>query len=259
MISIAEAEHLSIAYDGRKTLRSVSFSLRAGETLAIVGESGSGKSTLLRAVMGLLPANAVRIGGRILFAGQDLAALPAAERRALLGTGVTMVFQNAGASFCPIRTVGAQLYEAVRAHKKERRADFLVRATALMEEIGLDASALCAYPFELSGGMAQRVGILAAMLLSPRLLLADEPTAALDRATQEQVLDVLSRLKVSHSLSIMLVTHNMEVARRMADHILVMRAGEVIETGTREAIFRAPKCGYTKALIAAIPAAAGNE
>lgn len=251
---IAEAKDLSIYYEEKAVVRSAAFSLRAGETLAIVGESGSGKSSILRALMGLLPAGTARMTGELFFAGRDMMKCSEEERRAVLGRGMTMIFQNAGASFCPIRTVETQLYEAVCAHEKIARSAFRARAAALMEEIGLVPSVLGAYPFELSGGMAQRVGILAAMLLRPRLLLADEPTSSLDGETEEQVMDMLLRLKEAYSLSIMLVTHNMDVARRMADRILVMRAGRIVEEGTREQIFSAAQQAYTKKLIAAIPA-----
>ena len=252
MSNIVEAENLSVSYAGKAALRSVSFAVGEGETLAVVGESGSGKSTLLRAIMGLLPRSAFR-EGMLRMEGCDLAALSPREHRAVCGRGVTMVFQDSGASFCPVRTVGAQIVEAVQSHEADAKKSIMERASSLMGEIGLDPSVLSAYPFELSGGMAQRVGILAAMVLAPRLLLADEPTASLDCHAQEQVLDLLLRLKASHPFSMILVTHDMGVARHMADRILVMRAGKIVEIGTREEIFAAPKCAYTKALLAAMP------
>ena len=164
-----------------------------------------------------------------------------------------MVFQNAGASFCPVRTISSQLYESVCAHRAWSYAEFRERAEALMVQMQLPHAVLDAYPFRLSGGMAQRVGIAAAMLLQPKLILADEPTSALDALTQVRVAKELMALRRRTGVAMLLVTHHMGLAYHMADRILVLRRGEMVEQGAREEIFRHPKEAYTKELIAAVP------
>lgn len=164
-----------------------------------------------------------------------------------------MVFQNAGASFCPVRTIGSQLYESVCAHRAWSYAEFREQAEALMVQMQLPRAVLDEYPFRLSGGMAQRAGIAAAMLLQPKLILADEPTSALDALTQVRVAKELMALRRRTGVAMLLVTHHMGLAYHMADRILVLRRGETVEQGTREEIFRHPKEAYTKELIAAVP------
>jgi len=250
---LLKVENVSVSYGRKEIVRSVSFELARGEILAIVGESGSGKSTILKAVQGLLGAGGMVSGGRICFEGRDITHLSGDERRKLAGEGMAMIFQNAGASFCPIRPIGDQIYEAVREHREESRGEFREKAKKIMESIHLDVSALEEYPFRLSGGMGQRAGILAAMLLEPKLLLADEPTSALDTVTQAGVVKELMGLREREGLSIVMVTHHMGVARHIADHILVMRKGAPVEYGAAEQIFLSPKEEYTRELIRAVP------
>ena len=243
--------NLAISYGEKQAVRGVNFCLHRGEILVLAGESGSGKSTILRAVMGILDAGVC--AGEILWEGMDVLRLAKDARRKLAGEEIAMVFQNAGASFCPVRTIGSQLYESVCAHRAWSYAEFRERAEALMVQMQLPRMVLDAYPFRLSGGMAQRAGIAAAMLLQPKLILADEPTSALDALTQVRVAKELMALRRRTGVAMLLVTHHMGLAYHMADRILVLRRGEMVEQGAREEIFRHPKEAYTKELIAAVP------
>jgi len=239
---ILRVEDLSVG----KILHGVNFTVKRGEILVIAGESGSGKSTILKAIGGLLDKK-FSVGGKIIFDGRDITNLNVGQRRKLAGDEIGFIFQNAGASFCPIRTIGDQIFESVRVHRDWDKKFFRERAFALITKINLAPEVLDEYPFRLSGGMAQRAGILAAMILEPKLLLADEPTSALDAVTQVSVVEELLKLKTS----IVLVTHDLRVARRMADKILILRSGEVIEFGTRQQIFNEPSEPYTRELIEA--------
>ncbi len=243
--------NLAISYGEKQAVHGVNFCLHRGEILVLAGESGSGKSTILRAVMGILDAGVC--AGGILWEGTDILQLAKDARRNLAGEEISMVFQNAGASFCPVRTIGSQLYESVCAHRAWSYAEFRERAEVLMAQMQLPRAVLDEYPFRLSGGMAQRAGIAAAMLLQPKLILADEPTSALDALTQVRVAKELMALRRRTGVAMLLVTHHMGLAYHMADRILVLRRGETVEQGTREEIFRHPKEAYTKELIAAVP------
>ena len=219
---ILSVKNLSIDYDKNNIVHNINFELKRGKILAIVGESGSGKSTILKAVSGLLGQNGRISGGQILFESRDITNINQSERLKLAGESIAMIFQNAGASFCPIRTIGEQIYESVIAHKTCHYDEFLEMTKIIMKDIDLDETVLNKYPFELSGGMAQRVGILAAMILKPKLLLADEPTSALDTVTQANVVKLLMNLCKQYGLSIIIVTHNLNIANYMADEIFVM-------------------------------------
>ena len=243
--------NLTVSYGEKQAVRGVNFCLHRGEILVLAGESGSGKSTILRAVMGILDASVCT--GEILWEGMDVLRLAKDARRKLAGEEIAMVFQNAGASFCPVRTIGSQLYESVCAHRAWSYAEFREQAEALMVQMQLPRAVLDEYPFRLSGGMAQRAGIAAAMLLQPKLILADEPTSALDALTQVRVAKELMALRRRTGVAMLLVTHHMGLAYYMADRILVLQRGEMVEQGAREEIFRHPKEAYTKELIAAVP------
>ena len=244
-------ENLSVAYGRKRVVDNVNFSVKRGEILVIAGESGSGKSTILKSIGGLLGRGGAIVDGQIFFDGREITFLSDGERRKLSGDAIGMIFQNAGASFCPIRTVGEQIFESVTAHRDWSKDFFREQAEKLMQKLNLDAAALDEYPFRLSGGMAQRAGILAATILEPKLLLADEPTSALDAVTQVDVVNELLKLRERQKISIVLVTHHLGVARRMADKILIMRHGQPVEFGTREQIFGAPKELYTRELLEA--------
>lgn len=252
---ILSYEHVDITYNGFRAIRDVSFTVSEGEILGIVGESGSGKSTLIKAAMGLLGDSGLVTRGDIWYKGKNLPDLSPAELRKLNGPELGMIFQNAGASFCPIRTVGAQLYESMCEHESISKADFYARAVDLLKKIGFEDGQriLGSYPFELSGGMQQRVGIAAAMLLRPSILLADEPTSALDVSVQKQVVDEMLLVRRTFGTSIVLVTHNIGVIGAMADKVLVMRHGEMVEYGEKKQILDDPKEAYTRLLMSAVP------
>ena len=255
MAEILRFEHVDITYNGFKAIKDVSFTVDEGEILGIVGESGSGKSTLIKAAMGLLGPTGLVTRGDIWYKGKNLPDLSPRELRRLNGPELGMIFQYAGSSFCPIRTVGAQLYESMTEHENISRGEFAARATDLLGKIGFDDARriLDSYPFELSGGMQQRVGIAAAMLLHPSVLMADEPTSALDVSVQKQVVEEMLLVRRTFGTSIVLVTHNIGVIGAMADKVLVMRYGEMVEYGETKQVLEHPKEDYTKLLMSAVP------
>ena len=248
---ILHVEDLAVAYGKKRVVGNVNFSVDAGEILIIAGESGSGKSTILKSIGGLLGNGGAIVDGQIFFDGREITNLADNERRKLSGDAIGYVFQNAGASFCPIRTIGEQIFESVKAHRDWDEKFFIERAIKLMKKLNLDAETLKKYPFQLSGGMAQRAGILAATILEPKLLLADEPTSALDPVTRFEVVNELLSLRNREKIAIILVTHDLNVARQMADKILILRQGLPAEFGTREQIFNNPREKYTRELIEA--------
>lgn len=245
---ILKVENLCISYGAKEIVHGVNFSVERGEIFVIVGESGSGKSTILKSIAGLLSGGEIS-GGQIYFSGKNITNLNDNERRKLAGAEIGFIFQNATASFCPIRKIGEQIFEAVQAHKNLSRAEFLQRAKIIMQNISLEESALEKFPFQLSGGMGQRAGILAAMILEPKILLADEPTSALDSETQKSVVEEFLNLRERYGVSIAMVTHNLEVAKYMADKILILREGTAVEYGAAEKIFNSPQSNYTKELL----------
>ena len=255
MREILRYEHVDIAYSGRTVVEDVSFTLEQGEILGIVGESGSGKSTVIRAAMGLLGPSGQVTRGDIRYNGMNLPDLPAGQIRKLNGPELGMIFQSAGASFCPIRTVGAQLYESMTEHEPVGRGAFNRRAVELLQKLGFDdpQRVLDSYPFELSGGMQQRVGIAAAMLLNPRILLADEPTSALDVSIQRQVVEEMLLVRRTFGTAIVIVTHNIGVIGAMADRVLVMKGGRMLEYGDVKQVLERPAQPYTRKLMAAVP------
>ena len=255
MTEVIRYEHVDISYKGKRVVHDVSFSVEKGEILGIVGESGSGKSTLIKAAMGLLGKDGLVTRGDIWYKGMDLPDLKPREMRKLCGPELGMIFQTAGSSFCPIRTVRAQLYEFMTEHKKIKADVFENQAKELLEKFGFEdpKRVLDSYPFELSGGMQQRVGIAAAMLLNPKILMADEPTSALDVTVQKQVIEEMLMVRKIFGTSILMVTHNMGVIRAMADKVLVLHEGEIMEYGVTEEVFEQPQSAYTKKLLAAVP------
>ncbi len=253
-------EHVTISYDRKTAVNDVSFTLHDGEILGIVGESGSGKSTLVRSVIGLLGPGGRVVTGDIIYEGRNLAAMREKDLRQIRGNKIGMIFQNAGASFCPVRRIGSQLFESVSAHEKTDYNKFKVRAEELLHMLGFEdpGRTLDSYPFELSGGMQQRVGIAAAMLLSPDILLADEPTSALDAHVQKQVVQELLNIRRRFGTSIIMVTHNIAVVEAMADSVLVMKDGIGVEYGDAGAVLKVPENEYTRKLLAAVPRLEGE-
>ena len=233
----------------------VSFDLAAGEILCIVGESGSGKSVSANAVMGLLPEGLEAVSGRIAFDGRDLLGLPEAAMRALRGRRLSMIFQEPMSALNPLMRVGAQIAEAFEAHgalaPRERRG----RALALLGEVGIPEpeAAIRAYPFQLSGGQRQRVTIAMALALEPEILIADEPTTALDVTTQAQILALIEALRRRRGMGVIFITHDFGVVADIADRVVVMQAGRIVEAGYAREVLRRPRHPYTRALIDAIP------
>ena len=255
MEELLRYEHVDISYRGRLAVRDISFTLREREILGIVGESGSGKSTLIKAAMGLLGPAGLVTRGDIWYRDKNLPDLPQKERRKLNGPEMGMIFQNAGSSFCPIRTIGKQLYESVKEHERIGKKAFQSRALDLLDRLGFPDGQriLDSYPFELSGGMQQRVGIAAAMLLHPRLLFADEPTSALDVSVQKQVVEEMLLVRETFGTAIVIVTHNIGVIGAMADRVLVMKEGEMVEFGETRQVLERPRADYTRTLMDAVP------
>ena len=255
MAELLRYDHVDISYNGFLAVKDVSFTLEPGEILGIVGESGCGKSTLIKAAMGLLGDAGMVTRGDIWYKGKNLPDLSAKELRKRNGRSLGMIFQSAGSAFCPIRTIGAQLYETMTEHEKISKAEFLDRAMELLGKLGFEDGKriLGSYPFELSGGMQQRVGIAAAMLLNPSVLLADEPTSALDVSVQKQVVEEMLLVRETFGTAILLVAHNIGVIGAMADKVLVMKNGEAVEYGDTRQVLGNPQAEYTRQLLSAVP------
>ena len=255
MEELLRYDHVDISDNGFLAVKDVSFTLESGEILGIVGESGCGKSTLIKAAMGLLGSAGMVTRGDIWYKGKNLPDLPPKELRKLNGPELGMIFQSAGSSFCPIRTIEAQLYETMTEHEKTSKAEFLDRAMELLGKLGFEDGkrVLGSYPFELSGGMQQRVGIAAAMLLNPSVLLTDEPTSALDVSLQKQVVEEMLLVRETFGTAIVLVSHNIGVIRAMADKVLVLKDGETVEYGDTRQVLGSPQAAYTRQLLSAVP------
>jgi peptide/nickel transport system ATP-binding protein len=231
----------------------VSFGVRPGEVLAVVGESGSGKSVTALAALGLLPSNA-SVGGRISFGGDDVLSMSRAELTTLRGRRIAMIFQDPVGALDPVFTIGAQLVEMIRTHQPSlSRAEARARALELLRMVEIPESRFRYYPHQLSGGQCQRVMIAIAVACDPELLIADEPTTALDVTVQQEVLDVLLAMRSKISGSIMIITHDMGVVADVADRVVVMRKGSVVETAEVHELFDRPTQPYTKALLDAVP------
>ena len=246
----------------RTVVRDVSFSLRRGELLALVGESGSGKSVTALAVMGLLPEGIAAVsGGSVRFAGQDLGSLSPEERRRLRGRRLSMIFQEPMTALNPVMTIGQQLAETLLAHGQCGRREARARAVRLLEEVGIPAAAtrLRDYPHQLSGGQRQRVMIAMALACRPELLIADEPTTALDVTVQAQIMELLNRLRRQLGTAVLFITHNLALVREQADRVAVMVSGQLVETAPAAELFRRPCHPYTRLLLRSVPSAAGRH
>jgi peptide/nickel transport system ATP-binding protein len=237
-----------------EAVRGVSFEVPENTTVALVGESGSGKSVTAMSIVNLLPDNAER-SGAIAFRGRDLLAAPMDELQALRGRDIACVFQDPMSSLNPVFTVGEQIGEPLRKHLGLGRREATLRAEALLVEVGMPEPKrrLAAYPHQLSGGQQQRVMIAMALACEPKLLIADEPTTALDVTIQRQILELLARLKEKHRMSMLFISHDLGVVGEISDHVVVMRNGIVREQGPVAGIFATPQDSYTKALLACRP------
>ena len=233
----------------------VSLHVDKGEVLAIVGESGSGKSVSMLAAMGLLPWTARVTADVLTFDGRDMLVMSDSERRKIIGKDISMIFQEPVASLNPCFTVGMQIEEVLRQHtdlgKKARRE----RAVELFDLVGIPHAAerMSSYPHQMSGGQCQRVMIATALACNPKLLIADEPTTALDVTIQKQILDLLMRLQAEHGMGLIMITHNMGVVAETADRVIVQYKGRKIEEADVVSLFESPKSPYTKALLSALP------
>lgn len=253
---ILEIRQAEICYGDVPVVKDVSLKVERGKILAVVGESGSGKSTLLRACMRLLKQPGKVTKGEILYKGTSVLTATEEEMRRLRGPEMGIVFQDCRNAFCPVRRIGVQMVESVREHDRRiSRREVKKRAEDLMENIGLkDPERIWnSYPFELSGGMNQRVGIVTAMLMKPDLLFADEPTSALDVTVQREVIRELMLLNEQYGTTIVLVTHNLQAAACMAEETAVFYQGRIAEQGRTEQILHAPGHAYTKRLIRSVP------
>ncbi len=258
---LLEVSELSVAYAEREIVRNVNLSLDEGQVLAIVGESGSGKTTVIRAILGCLPHEGRVSGGSILFEGKNLLDNTPAEWSRLCGTKAAMVFQDSGSMLDPIRRIGSQFIEYICEHSSMSKKEAARAAEAMLRKMHLPnpENIMKGYPFELSGGMRQRVGVAMAMFFTPRLLLADEPTSALDVTTQAQVVKEMMDICQKDKTAIIIVTHNIGVAAYMSDKLAVMQAGQIVEAGSTEAIIARPQSAYTKELLAAVPQVGGER
>ncbi len=259
-MSLLEVDGLTTAFQtesGQVTaVEEISFTLDKGEILGIVGESGSGKSVTALAIMGLLPKPSAKIlGGRIRFEGQDLLKLSDRSIRRLRGPGMSMVFQEPMTSLNPVFTIGDQIIETIRAHETISPRDSFARVVEMLERVGIPSpdKRMSDYPHQLSGGQRQRVMLAIALVCRPKLLIADEPTTALDVTIQAQILDLLMDLRDEFGMAIMLITHNMGVIAETADRVMVMYAGRVVEQAAVDRLFDAPQHPYTRGLLACVP------
>ncbi|MHB1022417.1 MAG: ATP-binding cassette domain-containing protein [Acidobacteriaceae bacterium] len=254
-----EVENLQVAFATEAGMRTcvhgVSFSLQAGEVLGLAGESGSGKSVTSLAILRLLGPN-VQLSGQIRFAGQNLLQLPEAAMRKHRGSSIAMIFQEPMTALNPVMTIGEQIAESVRAHQPELGSrEIRERVVEAMNQVALPNSAqrYYDYPHQFSGGQRQRILIAMAIVNRPRLLIADEPTTALDVTVQAQILDLLAELRERHKLAMIFISHDLAVVSHTADRVAVMRQGEIIEMGTCQQVFGSPQHAYTKGLLAAVP------
>lgn len=255
---ILEIENLAVEYrtdEGIvKAVNGLDLTLERGGTLGLVGETGAGKTTTALSIMRLLPdPQGVITSGSIKFADQDILSLSKGELRKLRGQHISMVFQDPMTSLNPILTVGDQIAEAIRLHEKISHAEAALQAQSMLERVGIPSNRYSEYPHQFSGGMKQRVVIAIALACNPQLLIADEPTTALDVTIQAQVLALMNKLKSDFDTSMIIITHDLGVVAEMCDRVAILYCGEIVEYGSLEDIFDRPKHPYTKGLFSSIP------
>lgn len=258
-MSLLEIRHLQLKfYDTQPPLevvKDVSFAMKEGEILGIVGESGSGKTQTALSVLGLLKKHEEISAGEILFEGKNLAELSQKELEAVRGNDISMIFQEPMTSLNPVLPVGQQVEEGLRLHTSYTKEECKKRALDMLREVELAEveNIYNRYPHQLSGGMRQRIMIAAALVTEPKLLIADEPTTALDVTIQSQILKLLKKINEKHHTGILFISHDLGVIRRLCDRVIVMNQGKIVEMGTVEEIFQKPQQEYTKKLLAAVP------
>ncbi len=257
-MSLLEIKNLSVTFSGFRAVDNISYSVEKGEILGIVGESGSGKSVSSMSIMGLIEHPGIVTADSLLYEGQDLLKMPEKQRRKLTGADISMIFQDAMTSLNPCFTVGYQIMEALKVHQGGSKSERKARAIELLDLVGIPApeSRLNVYPHQLSGGMSQRVMIAMALACDPKLLIADEPTTALDVTIQAQIIDLLVDLQKKNNMGLVLITHDLALVAEVADRVVVMYAGQIVETGNAEEVFKYPKHPYTQALLASSPESA---
>ena len=255
MNQILEIKNLSVDFDGFKAVDDVELSLGRGKILGIVGESGSGKSVTQLALMGLIPYPGIIEADKLVFNGQDLLSMPKKMKRKITGKEIAMIFQEPMTSLNPCFTVEFQLTETLKIHEGGTKQERKDRAIQLLELTGIPAARerMKSFPHQLSGGMCQRVMIAMAIACNPTLLIADEPTTALDVTIQAQILDLLLDLQKKNNMALILITHDMAVIAETVEDVIVMYAGQVVEKNSTENIFSTPKHPYTQALLSALP------
>jgi peptide/nickel transport system ATP-binding protein len=257
MTATLTVEGLKVAIGDANVLRGISLEVEPGEVRGLVGESGAGKSMLGRAVLGLLPANATVTSGHIAFEGRDLLAMGESERRSLLGHRIALIPQDPMTSLNPVKRVGMQVSSLLRHHLGLSKRAALLRATELLTEVAIrePERVLSLYPHEISGGMRQRVLIAMAFACDPSLVIADEPTTALDVTVQRQVLQLVERLRKRHGSAVLFITHDLGVVAKICRSMSVLHAGRVLEEGETAEVLMRPRHAYTRALLAATPRA----
>ncbi|MGL4393339.1 MAG: ABC transporter ATP-binding protein [Fusobacteriaceae bacterium] len=258
MKPLLEIKNLVIKYitedETVDAVNGISLELNEGETVGIVGETGAGKTTTALGIMRLIPNPPGKIlSGEILFEGRDLLKINEEKIRAIRGSQISMIFQDPMTSLNPVMTVGEQIAEVIEIHENKTKSEALKKAGEMLELVGISASRLGNYPHQFSGGMKQRVVIAISLACNPKLLIADEPTTALDVTIQAQVLDLMNDLKNKFKTSMMLITHDLGVVAQVCDKVAIMYAGEIIESGTLHDIFESPKHPYTHGLFNSIP------
>ncbi len=260
---ILEVRDLRVYYSTKRgpvhAVDGVSFDLHAGETLGVVGETGCGKSTLGKSILGLLPPR-TQVTGRLALRGRDLVGISEAELRRLRGEELALIFQDPMTRLDPLMTIREHFVETIRAHDRTVSADEAAeRAAHVLRSMGISDNRLNHYPHEFSGGMRQRIMIALALVLNPKLLVADEPTTALDVIVEAQILDILRDLRRAYSMSLLLITHNLGIVAEVCDRVAVMYAGQFVEVGPVETIFRRPIHPYTQGLLASTISMATKE
>lgn len=254
-LSIEALSAISLRDGNKPVLRRVSLAVQPGEVHGLVGESGAGKSTVAKAILGIIPSQVKVTGGRISFEGEDLLSLPARELRALLGRDIALVPQDPSTALNPARRIDAQMTDGLRLKRGLSAKEARLRARALLEEVQIrdPERVLRSYPHQLSGGMRQRVLIAAAFGLEPKLVIADEPTTALDVTVQKQILRLIRSLQERHGTSVLFVSHDLGVVAKICDWVTVLYMGRVMEQGATADVLERPKHAYTRALLAASP------
>ena len=258
MSKILEIKDLTIHYvtddEVVKAVNDISITLEEGESLGLVGETGAGKTTTAMGILGLVPNPPGKvIGGEVIYKGKNLLKLSEAEMRKIRGHEISMIFQDPMTALNPVLTVGDQIMEVIRLHQKVSKAEAMKRAMDMMEMVGIEGGRCNEYPHQFSGGMKQRIVIAIALACNPNLLIADEPTTALDVTIQAQVLDLIDNLKKKFNTSLLLITHDLGVVAEVCDKVAIVYAGRIVEYGTLEHIYNNPKHPYTNGLFGSIP------